>query len=94
MTVQWITLAVITGGAGVLFWLLKIWVKGINIRFDSLIKEMQTLGKSLIAQDGRIQLMHERQDTHERRINNHSERLRAVELKQVEINSRDGKKEV
>ncbi len=94
MTVEWITLGVITGGAAILFWALKGWVSGINLRFDNLIKEMRDLGKSIVAHDGRIQLLHERQDTHENRINNHSERLREIELKQAKIESRNGKKEV
>ncbi len=94
MTVEWITLGVITGGAAILFWALKGWVSGINLRFDNLIKEMRDLGKSIVAHDGRIQLLHERQDTHENRINNHSERLREIELKQAKIESKNGKKEV
>lgn len=83
MTLEWLTLAVIGGGAVIIWWSFRTWVRGINTRFDLLISEIKDLSKSLVAQDGRLKSQEDRAKIHEKRLNDHAKRLRDIELKQA-----------
>ncbi|MBL4828465.1 MAG: hypothetical protein JKY55_01010 [Aliivibrio sp.] len=83
MTLEWLTLAVIGGGAVVIWWSFRTWARGMNTRFDLLISEIKELSRSLVAQDGRLNSQEGRAETHEKRLNDHAKRLRDIELKQA-----------
>lgn len=86
MTIEWLTLAVIGGGAVVIWWSVRTWIKGVNSRFDTLISEMQTLSKTLVNSNARIASLENRIQSQEERLNNYAGRLRDVEIEQA-VNS-------
>ncbi|RKE02309.1 hypothetical protein [Marinifilum flexuosum] len=83
MTMQWLTIAVITGASALIFFGFKMMVT----RFDRLIQEVQGLKEVTVNQDGKIRENRRRIDKHDEDIKDHDRRIREVEL----IQARTGK---
>lgn len=75
--VDWWTIAYISTAGMIIWWGFRRLIK----RFDSLITEVQNLSKSMIASNHRIKSLEDYRKVHERRLNSHSEKIRALELK-------------
>ncbi|PKQ69393.1 hypothetical protein BZG01_00195 [Labilibaculum manganireducens] len=79
MTMQWLTIAVISGSAGIILYGFKMMV----VRFDRLIQEVQGLKEVTVSQDAKIGENKRRIDGNDSRLNDHADRIRKVELKQA-----------
>lgn len=79
MTMQWLTIAVISGSAAIILYGFKMMV----VRFDRLIQEVQGLKEVTVGQDAKIGENKRQIEGHKERLDNHAERIRKVELKQA-----------
>ena len=67
---------------GVILWyVLRQWYKKVDTKFDRLIRVVEKIGINNERQNGDIRILSMRQQEHQTRLNNHSERIRKVELK-------------
>jgi hypothetical protein len=64
----------------VLWWLVRRGINGIYERLDKMINQNNAFGKALIKQGGRISNLERRTDINERRLNDHSGRIRKLEI--------------
>lgn len=83
ITINWWTIAFITAASVVIWWGVRWSINRVTTRFDTLIIEVQKLGKSMIHQQGRIRTVEEKQGHTDKRLNNHANRIRNLELGKV-----------
>lgn len=70
----WIYRAIIAGAIAIIWWVVKRWVGQISGKFDELIKAVKEMAEVNIKQELRI-------GTLEERANDHSNRIRNLEIK-------------
>lgn len=75
--IDWWTVFYITSAAGIIIWGFKRLIG----RFDSLISVVQKLDKSMILSNYRIKNLEHTQRIHNKRLNQHSEKIKELELK-------------
>lgn len=83
MTLEWLIAGIITAAAVVIWWGVKWSINRVTTRFDTLIAEVQKLGKSFAYQQGLIRAVKDEQRRMHKRLNNHSDRLRDIETGKV-----------
>ena len=76
----YIITAIITASAAVIWWTFRSWANRIDAKFDMLIKSIQDLGVKDAKQDEQLGQIREHQRTHDTRLNDHSERIRNIEI--------------
>lgn len=76
----WILTGLVTAGAVVLWWLIRQGVVGIYKRLDKMINQNQAFGRALIRQSGRLSTLERRTEVNEKRLNDHSGRIRRLEI--------------
>ena len=69
----------------VIGWVIKNFTTKVTRKLDELIDAMNSLSGKYIAQEGQIKQVVDVQSDHAKRLNDHSERLRQVEIKQAKF---------
>lgn len=77
----WILSGVIVALSGILWWLVRLGIKGIYARLDKMIEQNDETSKSLIKQDGKIVQLENRMATADKRLDDHAGRIRTLEIK-------------
>ncbi len=67
----------------VLYFLFQKWVKRIDSKFDTLIEAVQEQSKEAVRQSGEISNLTKRVDSNDKRLYDHSKRLRTIETNQA-----------
>lgn len=78
----WILTVVVAVLGGVIAWVARVSIKSILERLDKLISQNNAFGKALIRQHGEINGLKDKVNRNEKRLNEHSERIRKIELNQ------------
>jgi membrane protein implicated in regulation of membrane protease activity len=79
----WVYRGLITALIIVLYYLFQRWIRRIDQRFDELIKAVQKQNEQAIRQSGEILNLTKRVDTCCKRLDDHSKRIRMIEMNQV-----------
>lgn len=66
----------------VLWYFIRRWSVKIDQKFDKIIDAVNKVGLRNEEQNGQIEILNRVQATHEKRLNDHSERLRNIEINQ------------
>lgn len=82
----WIQSAIIGGMGAMLWWSIKGWMKGVNEKLTTMSDEIRTLGNKNIGFEKDICRIDRDYENHEKRLHDHSERIRKVEQQQVQSN--------
>ncbi len=76
----WILSVVITVLLAVLGWIMRLAIIGVYKRLDKLIDQNTALNIRLTRQDGNIATLKENVATNEKRLNDHTKRIRRLEI--------------
>jgi len=63
------------------WWSVRTWIQKIDKKFDQLIEAVQKQSEANIKQSGEINSLSKRVDTSETRLNDHSNRIKNLEIK-------------
>lgn len=80
--ILYIITGIITVSAAVIWWTFRSWANRIDAKFDMLIKSIQSLGVKDAKQDEQLSQIREHQITQNDRLNDHTNRIRHIEIKQ------------
>lgn len=64
----------------VIWWIVRRGITGIYTRLDKMIQQNHAFGRALIKQSGRLSTLERRTEVNERRLNDHSGRIRQLEI--------------
>ena len=64
----------------VLWWVLRLGIRGVYKRLDELIKQNNSFGKALVKQSSDISSLTRRVVTNENRLNDHAKRIVNIEI--------------
>lgn len=77
----WLITSIITVLFIIAFWFFRNWATHIDTKFDKLIKEVRELNKADVRKEEKIQQIIDHNSEQDKRINDHSERIRNIEIK-------------
>lgn len=75
----WILGAVVSLLGTALWWSIKIWVRGINEKFDSILTKLAIIEKQNVGFEKDLHYLSTQIGSHEKRLHDHGERIRTLE---------------
>jgi hypothetical protein len=78
----WILTAVVGALGMILWWSIRLWVKSITEKIAEMMAELKIVGKQNIGFEKDISRLDRSHDSHDKRMQDYSERIRNLELKQ------------
>jgi len=75
----WILGGVVSILGTALWWSIKIWIKGINEKFDKILTKLTLIEKQNVGFEKDIGHLASQINSHDKRLHDHGERLRSLE---------------
>ena len=79
----WILTAVVGLLGGIMWWSIRVWVKGINDKIAEMMTELRVIGNKNVGFEKDISRIDNNYNSHDRRMHDYSERIRDLEQKQA-----------
>lgn len=78
----WILTSVVISLGMILWWSIRLWIKSINEKIAEMMKELKIVGNKNIGFEKDISRLDRSHDSHDKRMQDYSERIRDLERKQ------------
>jgi hypothetical protein len=76
----WILGGVVSILGTALWWSIKVWIKGINEKFDSILTKLTSIEKQNVGFEKDISHLALQINSHDKRLHDHGERIRSLEV--------------
>lgn len=79
----WVLTAVVAAMGTILWWSIRNWIRGVNEKIAEIMAELKVVGNKNIGFEKDISRLEKLIDSHDKRLQGHSERMHEIEQKQA-----------